>query len=695
MLFATGGATGLTDSDNGTGTKGFSGHAIYSNTYDSYCIRPAIRLNLSVVADEIAPKLFEVTVGGTTTAYSTVDEAFAAANNAGTATVKMLADAEIAKTLTVAAGNNITLDLNGHKLALKADKIGSVIEVGGTFTLDDDKTNTDYNTTPHTIASPVTDENIRISGGLITGGNKSGIRVNGSAIFTMTGGTVAGNAATSSSGGGVYINDGGAVVMSNGVITQNKADSAGGGVYMYQNSEFTMNGGEITHNQSGNMAGAGVYVYRCAFHLSGNVKITDNAYKIGLASNVHLVNGVIGSSVIYVDGELVDGSIIGVDSSGACITNYKQSDKPSKFFIPDYTNYHCVYVSNKTNGAVTVGSHKGGTATCTQKAVCTNCGERYGEVDGTKHTPDADDGDCTTALTCKECSAVITAAYSSHLWSISYRYDDTHHWLKCDREGCTQTAAKFTHAYGIWQTETAATCSSEGSKKHICSVCGHEETEAIAIDEHAHGFGEWTVVRQSTLDAFGEEKRVCSHDGTHIETRQLPKRVPQLVKPDENGGENRVVVTLPDGFAPDVELLVTEISEDNYGNYESVAQTVNGEVGHVYDVILKSNGVSVQPDGLLTIKLRIPQNLMGKNFHVFHLHDGNATDTEYTVDGNYAVVTADKLSEFVFTGEKSTPAAFSPLWLIFIIIVSLVIAGGIGFIVYGKLSKNKTAEDKE
>lgn len=81
MLFATVGATGLTQI---AGTA----HA----------------------SDEIAPKLFEVTVGGTTTAYSTVEEAFAAANNAGTATVKMLADAEIAKTLTVAAGNNITLN---------------------------------------------------------------------------------------------------------------------------------------------------------------------------------------------------------------------------------------------------------------------------------------------------------------------------------------------------------------------------------------------------------------------------------------------------------------------------------------------------------------------------------------------------------------------------------------------------------
>ena len=170
-------------------------------------------------------------------------------------------------------------------------------------------------------------------------------------------------------------------------------------------------------------------------------------------------------------------------------------------------------------------------------------------------------------------------------------------------------------------------------------------------------------------------------------------RAPQLIKPDENGGENQVIVTLPDGFMPDIQLVVTEIERENYGAYETIAKAANGKIGLVYDVTLKSNGVSVQPDGMLTIQLRIPENLKGKKFTLFHLHGDTATDMEYTLDGNYAVVTTDTLSEFVFVGEKRGHA-FDLLWLILLIILSIVVAGEIGYIVHRKVRKNRATEEK-
>ena len=170
-------------------------------------------------------------------------------------------------------------------------------------------------------------------------------------------------------------------------------------------------------------------------------------------------------------------------------------------------------------------------------------------------------------------------------------------------------------------------------------------------------------------------------------------RAPQLVKPDENDGENMVVVTLPEGFTPDMELVVTKVDKDGYANYKEIAQTVNGEIRFVYDVSLKSNGVNVQPDGALTIRLRIPENLKGKTFKLFHLHGDIATETEYTVDGNYAVVTTDKLSEFIFVGEKIEPAS-DTLWVVLIVIMSLIIAAEIGLIVFRKARKNKASEGK-
>ncbi len=86
------------------------------------------------------------------------------------------------------------------------------------------------------------------------------------------------------------------------------------------------------------------------------------------------------------------------------------------------------------------GDCAGGTATCTQKATCSTCNAAYGNLaahahgsewksDGTNHwnecicgdkaneaphTPNADDGDCTTAITCSVCGAVTTEAKAAH-----------------------------------------------------------------------------------------------------------------------------------------------------------------------------------------------------------------------------------------------------------------------------------------
>ncbi|MBO5526099.1 MAG: InlB B-repeat-containing protein [Clostridia bacterium] len=57
-------------------------------------------------------------------------------------------------------------------------------------------------------------------------------------------------------------------------------------------------------------------------------------------------------------------------------------------------------------------THTGGTATCEHKAECTVCGKEYGNL--ANHIPNADDGDCTTAITCSVCGTVTTAANATH-----------------------------------------------------------------------------------------------------------------------------------------------------------------------------------------------------------------------------------------------------------------------------------------
>ena len=77
--------------------------------------------------------------------------------------------------------------------------------------------------------------------------------------------------------------------------------------------------------------------------------------------------------------------------------------------------------------------HTGGTATCTQKAVCEFCGEKYGE--------------CTP-----------------HNYGDKYEFDGTDHWKKCQNEGCDATTKKEAHKGGEATT----------TKRAVCEVCGAE-----------------------------------------------------------------------------------------------------------------------------------------------------------------------------------------------------------------------------
>lgn len=78
-------------------------------------------------------------------------------------------------------------------------------------------------------------------------------------------------------------------------------------------------------------------------------------------------------------------------------------------------------------------NHTGGTATCTKKAVCEFCGEEYGEC-------------------------------ASHNYGDKYESDGTHHWKKCQNEGCDAATEKEAHKGGEATT----------TKRAVCEVCGAE-----------------------------------------------------------------------------------------------------------------------------------------------------------------------------------------------------------------------------
>lgn len=82
----------------------------------------------------------------------------------------------------------------------------------------------------------------------------------------------------------------------------------------------------------------------------------------------------------------------------------------------------------------------------------------------------------------------------------------------CDDNGDDSTPITpenptHTHAYGEWEIQKAATCTSEGSKDRYCS-CGEKQTASISAT--GHSFGGWTTVKEASTTETGLKERTCS-----------------------------------------------------------------------------------------------------------------------------------------------------------------------------------------
>lgn len=91
--------------------------------------------------------------------------------------------------------------------------------------------------------------------------------------------------------------------------------------------------------------------------------------------------------------------------------------------------------------------HTGGTATCTEKATCTICGQQYGEL-------------------------------KAHTWNTeSWQQDTANHWRTCTV--CGAADEKAAHTYSEWVVTKEATATESGSRERSCTVCGHKVVESI------------------------------------------------------------------------------------------------------------------------------------------------------------------------------------------------------------------------
>lgn len=475
----------------------------------SLTVRPALHLNLRTVFDK-ATKSYDVTIGATTTKYATIEEAWAAANEADTATVKMLGDAVISAPLKV-DNTTITFDLNGHSLSGSDSLTSNVFHVplSATLTLKDSDTSGTGKIISNKAKGVMVYGTFVMEGGIISGGTNGGVWLdNVLGSFTMNGGKISGNTLSSDygagvniangrfimnggeisdntcaySGGGVYLSGTSSTfTMNNGSITDNKANGAngGGGVYMDTGlNTFNMNGGSITGN-SAQGVGGGLRMLGGTFNLKGKVNISGNTNN-GVANNIYLDN----STYITVAGALEDGSTIcinGCRSEGEyVIGNYdktQQGAEHTKFFRTDKENNCLTLLSSKY---IRFGKHTATTSWSvdadkgTHYHLCQNkCESRFDEAE---HTVEVDDKDCTTAEYCSVCNNIINEPATTHNLQYVAEADGKHRQV-CQNDGCAYGTEPENCTFGVWSGNK------EGHIRRCNNNCGNVQNEAHIAGE--------------------------------------------------------------------------------------------------------------------------------------------------------------------------------------------------------------------
>ena len=95
---------------------------------------------------------------------------------------------------------------------------------------------------------------------------------------------------------------------------------------------------------------------------------------------------------------------------------------------------------------------------------CSDCGKELSRevvvVAQLPHTPNADDDNCSTAITCSVCGHVTTAA-KEHNFTGDWKTSEKHHWHECLNEECSQIDEEVEHFGG----EATLT------EKAVCEAC--------------------------------------------------------------------------------------------------------------------------------------------------------------------------------------------------------------------------------
>lgn len=254
-------------------------------------------------------------------------------------------------------------------------------------------------------------------------------------------------------------------------------------------------------------------------------------------------------------------------------------------------------------------AHTGGAADCQHKAVCDVCGQPYGELDASNHT-----GGIRWAQTAEThqafylCCGAAAGTEANHSWN--------------DESVCTECG------YGCAHTGGTATCTALA----VCDICGHTYGDLLPHDYR------WVIDQEATTEATGlkhEECTVCGDkrsEGTEIP--KLPRHSSSVSTPDIQpiltADEAKSATDYSGGI-----YGLTFRASTGYGSFKGVK--VNGKTIGAGNYIAEENGGTE-----IYLKAAYLQTLAPGKYTMTVMTESGEVTTEFTVGG---VMTAPKTAD--------------------------------------------------
>ena len=183
-----------------------------------------------------------------------------------------------------------------------------------------------------------------------------------------------------------------------------------------------------------------------------------------------------------------------------------------------------------------------------------------------------------------------------------------------------------------------ASCTVNGMEYDLCTECGDTFNSKV-IAALGHSWGNWYISKQPTESADGEETRKCTRCYA-IETRKIEKL--KTVKDEKTGVE----IIYKDEFENGVDLEVSQVFDGK--SFQLISASYGDVKSAVFDISTYKDGVKVQPNGKIKVRIPLPQGFGSGNIFVCYVdsENGEVQKIKATVNGGYVEFEAEHFSEY-------------------------------------------------